>query len=74
MTCPHRSAPDGMSELVLTSLEVRILNELIPRRGRTKPGLSEYFVCLAKLGGYLNRDHDPDLPPGTSLSGEACPS
>ncbi len=55
-----------MPELVFTPLEVQVLNELIPRRGHTKPDrLSEYLVCLAKLGGYLDRAHDP--PPGNTV-------
>ena len=55
----NRSAPNGIPELVFTPLEVQILNELMPRYGRIKPALSEYLVRLAKLGGYLDRAHDP---------------
>jgi len=65
MTMMNRSAPDGMPELVFTPLEVQVLNELIPRRSGTKPALSDYLVCLAKLGGYLDRAHDP--PPGNTV-------
>ena len=65
MTMMNRSAPDGVPELVFTPLEVQVLNELIPRRGGTKPALSDYLVCLAKLGGYLDRAHDP--PPGNTV-------
>jgi hypothetical protein len=62
MTMMNRSTPNGMPELVFTPLEVQVLNELMPRPGRVKPALSEYLVCLAKLGGYLDRANDP--PPG----------
>ncbi len=65
MTMMNRSVPNGIPELVFTPLEVQILNELMPRYGRIKPALSEYLVRLAKLGGYLDRAHDP--PPGNTV-------
>lgn len=65
MTMMNRSTPNGMPELVFTPLEVQVLNELMPRPGRVKPALSEYLVCLAKLGGYLDRANDP--PPGNTV-------
>lgn len=65
MTMMNRLTPNGMPELVFNPLEVQIINEQMPRCGRIKPTLSDYLVCLAKLGGYLNRAHDP--PPGTTV-------
>lgn len=59
MTMMNRSIQDETPELMFTPLEVQILYELIPRRGRSKPALSEYLVCLAKLGGYLDRAYGP---------------
>ncbi|MDX8463310.1 hypothetical protein [Mesorhizobium humile] len=58
-------APEAPPELALTSLEVKILDRLIPdtRSNQGSPrGLAFYTNKIARLGGYLNRTRDP--PPG----------
>ena len=65
MTMMNRSTPDASPLLALSSLEVRLLDRLVPNkaaRQQSKPSLSVYLTKLARLGGYLARAHDP--PPG----------
>lgn len=65
LTMVHRSAPRAPPEMAFTETERLVLIK-ISRRWR-KPlscesCLTDYLVCLARLGGYLARTHDP--PPG----------
>jgi hypothetical protein len=59
-------APDASPDLAFTSLELRLLDQLVKenQKSRTKP-LSLYLIKLARLGGYLARAHDP--PPGNMV-------
>lgn len=63
--CSH---PDASPDLVFTSLEFRLLDQLVKEKkhqnSRTKT-LSLYLIRLARLGGYLARAHDP--PPGNMV-------
>ncbi|KUM23168.1 hypothetical protein AU467_34060 [Mesorhizobium loti] len=71
ITMSSRAAPEAPPELALTSLEVKILDRIIPdtRSNLGSPrGLALYANKIARLGGYLNRTRDP--PPATSLCGE----
>ena len=56
----HGAEPD----LVLTKLEIKLLDQLVPNRGTPPTGtsLSKYLTKIARLGGYLARANDP--PPG----------
>lgn len=68
LTMINRAIPNASPELAFTSLELRLLDQLVnDKKGgkpRTKP-LSAYLVKLARLGGYLARAHDP--PPGNMV-------
>ena len=61
----NRTKPDLEPALVLTEIEIRLLDRLIPGRGAgpsTPKTLSDYLTKIAWLGGYLARTKDP--PPG----------
>jgi len=61
----NRSLPEAEPDLVLTKLEIRLLDQLVPERGGTPAigtSLSKYLTKIARLGGYLARASDP--PPG----------
>ena len=65
LTMINRSLPQAEPDLVLTKLEIRLLDQLVPERGGTPPvgsSLSKYLTKIARLGGYLARTSDP--PPG----------
>ena len=65
LTMINRSLPEAEPDLVLTKLEIRLLDQLVPERGGTPPvgiSLSKYLTKIARLGGYLARTSDP--PPG----------
>ena len=68
LTMINRAMPNASPELAFTSLELRLLDQLVnDKKGgkpRTKP-LSAYLIKLARLGGYLARTHDP--PPGNMV-------
>ena len=68
LTMINRAIPNASPELAFTSLELRLLDQLVnDKKGgkpRTKP-LSAYLIKLARLGGYLARAHDP--PPGNMV-------
>ena len=65
LTMLNRTEPDLEPALVLTEIEIKVLDHLIPdpaadpSPART---LSLYLIKIAKLGGYLARAKDP--PPG----------
>ena len=65
LTMLNRTEPDLEPDLVLTEIEIKLLDHLIPDRGTSpsKPKtLSGYLTKIARLGGYLARTKDP--PPG----------
>jgi Transposase DNA-binding/Transposase DDE domain len=68
LTMINRSHPAASPDLAFTSLELRLLDQLVKekkhQKSRTKP-LSLYLIKLARLGGYLARAHDP--PPGNMV-------
>jgi len=68
LTMINRSHSAASPDLAFTSLELRLLDQLVKekkhQKSRTKP-LSLYLIKLARLGGYLARAHDP--PPGNMV-------
>ncbi len=65
LTMLNRTEPDLEPGLVLTEIEIKLLDHLIPDRGpgpSTPKTLSDYLTKIARLGGYLARTKDP--PPG----------
>ena len=65
ITMMNRVAPAISPLIALTSLEVRLLDQLVEDRRTAAPGkvsLTRYLSKLARLGGYLGRKRDP--PPG----------
>jgi hypothetical protein len=64
LTMINRSLPQAEPDLVLTKLEIKLLDQLVPNRGPPPTGtsLSKYLTKIARLGGYLARANDP--PPG----------
>jgi hypothetical protein len=66
MTMLDREAKDPSPNLVLSEMEVKILDELRPdKKIPAVKTLSHYILKIAKLGGYLARKNDP--PPGNSI-------
>ena len=68
ITMSSRANPDGMPTLALTPTEIAILDRLAPEppaRKKNASNLATYVNRLARLGGYLNRSHDP--PPGNTV-------
>jgi hypothetical protein len=65
MTMLNRTAPGADPALAITDVEMKLLNHLLPDKDPppSRAGtLSGYLIKVAKLGGYLDRAHDP--PPG----------
>ncbi len=65
LTMLIRARPNLEPALVLTGLETKILDRLIPDSTADPPAartLSLYLIKIARLGGYLDRAKDP--PPG----------
>lgn len=63
ITMSGRTNPEAPPETALTPAEISILDRVIPPSPDQKPAtLASYVNRLARLGGYLNRAHDP--PPG----------
>ena len=65
LTMLNRTEPDIEPALVLTEIEIKVLDRLIPdpEAGSSTPKtLSSYLTKIARLGGYLARAKDP--PPG----------
>lgn len=64
MTMINRAAPDASPRLVLTDLEIILIDRLAVYQKNEQSGrtLSHYLTQIARLGGYLARAHDP--PPG----------
>ena len=68
MTMIRRAAPDAAAKLVLTGVEIALLDRLVPDKKQSLPGvgtLSSYLTKVAQLGGYLARTKDP--PPGNAV-------
>jgi hypothetical protein len=66
MTMVNRSDPAAPPSLVLTDIEMRLLDHLVRDQTNTPPrGVSRYLFKIARLGGYLGRTNDP--PPGNKL-------
>jgi hypothetical protein len=58
MTMLNRSMPEASSKMVLTSIELYLLDQLVPDRTGLVPPKSTlgfYITKLARLGGYLAR-------------------
>jgi hypothetical protein len=60
MTMINRSCENAPARLVLTDLEINLLDRVI--KENKHKGLSGYLIKIAKLGGYLARTSDS--PPG----------
>lgn len=69
MTMLNREISRAKPTLVFTPLEVELLNQLAVNRHLTdpqrSPSLQSCLRQLARLGGYLDRAHDP--PPGNTV-------
>lgn len=65
LTMMNRTAPKASPQLVLTALEIRLLDRLVTDKASSPPTLAHYLTKLARLGGYLARAHDP--PPGNMV-------
>lgn len=68
MTMIRLAAPDAAAKLVLTDVEIALLDRLVPDKRQSLPGagtLSSYLTKVAQLGGYLARTKDP--PPGNTV-------
>jgi hypothetical protein len=66
LTMLNRTAPQASPRLVLTPLEIRLLDQLVKdKTSSPAPTLSHYLTKIARLGGYLARAHDP--PPGNMV-------
>jgi len=65
LTMIRHSAPRAPSEIAFTTYEKAVLAKLSQRWSKPlshQSCLADYLTCLARLGGYLARTHDP--PPG----------
>jgi len=65
LTMLNRAKPDLEAALVLTGLETKILDQMIPDSTADRPDagtISLYLIKIARLGGYLARTKDS--PPG----------
>ena len=64
----NRTSPDSRPELVFTAIEIKVLDRVerhrISRCVRRR-SVSSYLICLARLGGYLDRASDS--PPGNTV-------
>jgi Transposase DNA-binding/Transposase DDE domain len=67
MTMVKRTHPKAKAGTAFTSLEMRLLDRLVPTSRKIRNGktLSEYMTKLARLGGYLARANDG--PPGNTV-------
>jgi hypothetical protein len=68
MTMLNRAVPKENPEFVLTAGEIGLIDHIAARAGRTLAtprSLSGYLTEIARLGGYLARNHDP--PPGNMI-------
>ena len=66
LTMLNRTAPTASPRLVVTPLEIRLLDQLVKDKASSPaPTLSHYLTKIARLGGYLARAKDP--PPGNMV-------
>ena len=68
MTMMNRAAPKAAPEVAFTTLEIKLLDQLITDKrdaNETTRSLSIYLTKLARLGGYLARANDS--PPGNMV-------
>ena len=63
----NRDQPKAAPHMGFTELELYLLDTLIRDKTADKPtkSLGAYLIKLARLGGYLDRAHDP--PPGNKV-------
>ena len=63
LTMMNRAAPEAPATIAVTPIEVELLAKVKPTPGTTahhsKPSLTSCLIQLARLGGYLERNH-PD--------------
>lgn len=61
MTMINRTQPQAAPTIALTQLELDLLDQLFPEKGKARagPALGAYLVRIARLGGYLARAGDP---------------
>ena len=66
MTLLGREMPALPIDLIFNDLEIRVLN-IISKQHRWKlpETLGEAVITMARMGGYMNRKHDP--PPGAEI-------
>ena len=66
-----RETPERPATLIFTTLEIQVLQDLARHRhGEVPATLGATVLTLARLGGYLARNHDP--PPGPPTLWEGC--
>lgn len=68
LTMLHRTEPHMPPTVAMDTTELYLLDELIkPKPGNSpqESTISDYIIKIARLGGYLNRAHDP--PPGNMV-------
>jgi len=62
----NRTAPDITARTVFTKTEIKLLDHLISTKEKSHYNtINTYMTLLARLGGYLDRSHDP--PPGNMV-------
>lgn len=68
LTMVNRTQPDASPRLVFTKLEIQLLDRLTTKTRPHPAAVASvpcYLTRLARLGGYLDRAHDP--PPGNKV-------
>jgi len=51
---------DSTAETVFTDAEMYFLHHLVPEKNKSqKRTIKKYLTLLAKLGGYMDKSHDP---------------
>jgi hypothetical protein len=66
MTMLNRSNPNGPPSLMLTKIELALLDQAVPDNAPPlHKTLTYYLNKIARLGGYLARASDP--PPGNMV-------
>ena len=64
MTMIKRVQPNITADIVLSPVEQAVLNKMLLHK-QSVLTVAECITCIARLGGYLNRNHDP--PPGNMV-------
>jgi hypothetical protein len=65
LTMLNRTAPQASPRLVITPLEIRLLDHLVKDKASPAQTLAHYLAKIARLGGHLARAKDP--PPGNMV-------